>query len=1510
MRFDGGVDSTLQYVASLEALDTAQQKIVMSTLGLSEAQQKQVLDMIAAASAAEKYTIATIAEMSGVKAARIIEATHAESISKVTEEMWKEIVTSEILKDAEKQAIIQALAQTAANEGEATSFDTLAASIKAAGAAMITNPLGWISLAIMVIPMAIKGITALYDVIVTTAEEAYEAAQEHIDAYNDLQNEIAECNDELETNKERIQELQTLSNSGTITLIEQEELAKLKEANAELASTIALKEKAAEQEAENINEGLEEAFTKLQYTNSDIWGEDGQNTGVRDTLTSQKEAILEELEAYGDLLDQYSIYGDNLDLYDGPVTQEDIDKALLLTEQLDEIQRILDFNTASFEEYVQALITKYNDFNDLKASGTEFTEDELADYENTYNKLVELGNTLYDDYISQYFGEDEVTDGWNEIYDAIKRATVPAEYFIEKLSKLPDECQETLERLGSTAELTADDVEALAEEFPELSALLEDGAYSAENFAAHYNAAMEEVAAASEEVSQFTASLSEMLEMLDDAEDKTGDISDAFGEFEENGYTAASTLNDMAESFGDLSSFSDFVDTLSDSDSTIEEVQAACNLLAEEYLETTQILEGLTEETAKVTEEQLSQLGVTNAEYLVQAKLYGWYVALKDELVGLTEANKDYYIAKLESIGVQEAEELVSYALADAYYADLAAAQGLTDATWDEIEAFLNEQGAAEDVIDAIYALRVEEYNAAMTATDFANATSDEIDSLIKLAQSAGLAASKINLLNNIQTAKTMSWSDAKNTGMSATEYEYYKDLTDSEIQKMLSINTSTLSGYSVSYTPKVSVSSSYTPSSSSSSSSSSSTEDEFEETIDWVETLIARIEEGIERIKTVASSAYKTLTQRNSALSQEISAITDEITAQQNAYSRYMQQANAVGLSETYASKVRNGTLDIETITDEDLKDKIDAYQEWYEKAIACSDAITELKETISDLYVEAFDNIVDDYENQLSLLEHQTNSLNNSISDVEEHGYLLSTKYYEALQKVEKQNITVMEKELASLQAQLAAALDSGEITEYSEAWYEMNQEINSVAESIQEATTSLVEYSNAIRDLEWEYFDYLQDRISQITSEADFLINLLESKDLYQDKGQLTDYGLATMGLHGQNYNVYMSQADQYAQEYQELLKELSEDPYNTDLIERKEELLSLQQEMILAAEDEKQAIVDMVEEGIELELSALKELIDTYTDALDAQKDLYDYQKKTTGYTAEIASLQKQLSAYAGDTSEETRAKIQQLTVDLKEAQENLEESEYDQYISDQKKLLDELYDEYEAILNARLDDIDALMSDMIAMINEGASAISDTLYTVADSVGYTMTDEMQNIWDASTTSITSVIAKYGDDFSSKITTVSSTLGNIYTAVQSMISASDTTAAEDVSTVASTTTSTSTASSSTTNANSTTSTTASTSSDSSSSSSSWGSWFVSKADSYPKSKLNVNSSIVDRLKYFNFDSSFSKRRDYYTAMGGTGTYTGSASQNVWMESTSTLNTLNCGNTPTTLMRYNVA
>lgn len=580
--------------------------------------------------------------------------------------------------------------------------------------------------------------------------------------------------------------------------------------------------------------------------------------------------------------------------------------------------------------------------------------------------------------------------------------------------------------------------------------------------------------------------------------------------------------------------------------------------------------------------------------------------------------------------------------------------------------------------------------------------------------------------------------------------------------------------------------------SSKSSSSKSSSDKDEKEPQIfDWIEIALDRIQRAIDNLSKKAESTFKKLSVRLSATNSEIGKINEEINLQQKAADRYLQEANNVGLSSSLAKKVREGTIDINEY-DEDTQKLIDDYQKWYEKSIKCKDAIADLHEELASLYEDNFNNVKDDYENQLSLYEHLTNTYETGIDLLDAKGYMASTKYYASMQNVEKKNISIRKKELADLEKQFSTAMNSGEIEKYSEAWYSMQNEINGVKEAIAESEVNLAEFAKTMREIEWERFDYIQERIEQITQEADFLIDLMSSKELYTDKGQLNDEGMATMGLHGQNYNVYMAQADQYAQEILDINKQIAKDPYNTELIARREELLGLQQDAIKAAEGEKQAIVDMVEEGINRELDSLKELIDTYTDALDSAKDLYDYQNKVSEKADEIASLQKQLSAYKGDNSEETRATIQKLEVDLSKAQEDLAKTEYDQFITDQKKLLDELYTEYEDILNQRLDDVDALISDMIDQINLNADSINDTLITTADSVGYTMSDNMQKIWDGSTNALGGVITKYGDKFDLQFTAVNAVLNSISVAVASMVSASDKKAAETVKNTTTTTT----------------------------------------------------------------------------------------------------------------------
>lgn len=107
--------------------------------------------------------------------------------------------------------------------------------------------------------------------------------------------------------------------------------------------------------------------------------------------------------------------------------------------------------------------------------------------------------------------------------------------------------------------------------------------------------------------------------------------------------------------------------------------------------------------------------------------------------------------------------------------------------------------------------------------------------------------------------------------------------------------------------------------------------EDDFSNDFDWIEVWLDRIERDIKNLDTVAGSVYKNFTKRNNTLSQEFSKVSEEINRQQAAYESYMKAANSLGISANYMNKIMNGTLELETIKDEDLSDKLQKAQDWW---------------------------------------------------------------------------------------------------------------------------------------------------------------------------------------------------------------------------------------------------------------------------------------------------------------------------------------------------------------------------------------------------------------------------------------------------------------------------------------------------------------------------------------------------------------------------------------------------
>ena len=528
------------------------------------------------------------------------------------------------------------------------------------------------------------------------------------------------------------------------------------------------------------------------------------------------------------------------------------------------------------------------------------------------------------------------------------------------------------------------------------------------------------------------------------------------------------------------------------------------------------------------------------------------------------------------------------------------------------------------------------------------------------------------------------------------------------------------------------------------------------EETFDWIQITIQRIEEEIARLEEQVGNTYTEWINRNKALVKEMQKTTQEIDVQKVAAKAYLDEANKVELSEDYKKKVREGALNIETIKDnEDLVNAINKYQDAYNKYVQASDAVQTLTIRQGELAKQYFDMAKEEYQEQIDLVQTYADLVDKRLNRVQEQGYFASTKYYQQLSAFEEKNIATMKEQLNAMIARRNEAIASGKIKEGSTEWHNMGNEIMQVVNAIEEATTQLVTYAKEMRQLKWDVFDYTQSYTDQLTQEADFLIDLLDNQKLYEENGQFNARGWADAALHTSKYNVEMHKALLYARERAKIEEESAKDPANKDLIERRQELLKLQQESITAAYAEKDAIKSLVEEGISLFLEQLQKVIDEYKEAQKDAKDLYEYQKNIENQTKNIASLSKQLAAYSGDDSEETMATVQKLRKQLEDAETQLKETEWDKYISETEEFLGDMYDELEEYLNKITEDTDALMHMMIDEVNGQGQSIVDTINDVAAKAGYSLTVDIATAIGDGT--------KIAEDFEGKFETYATSTG---------------------------------------------------------------------------------------------------------------------------------------------------
>lgn len=963
---------------------------------------------------------------------------------------------------------------------------------------------------------------------------------------------------------------------------------------------------------------------------------------------------------------------------------------------------------------------------------------------------------------------------------------------------------------------------------------------------------------------------------LADASKILSGLEDSYKEFKENGFVLAETISAIPEELQKLEGFDLFSKIIGDPTSGQEKIQQAFNDIVHEYLVSSETLSNLInadESTLQTYIANLKEIGVTNAEEVVTAAK----TCINEENELITAAETEWLNGHIQLVNgkikadsdyindVNSKNTSLINALGSTYRSDYD--------NWTNLLA--GKATAYNNFINAIKGSQINLGDGSSALSDYGKAKA-----IVNKWNSASFKNNNgndpLNLSNNTRNGISKEAYEKAKAFM--TYYDQYKSMTNA-----LKIDLSNIStDFKTDYSPKIE--GKKDKASKDKAKEQEKAKEQTSQTFDFIETRIDRLESKISKFQKRAEDAKRSFSSRIYNYKKEISTLFSELKTQNKAYDRYMQKANSVGLSEEWKKKVRNGAISIKDVKDDALKEQIESYQTWYEKAKKAKDATDDLTRSIQDEYEalaklnsEYAENKIDKYSSSIDLLEakkenytkytsknnmlskessylnkelsayqkayrddktglnsatksinktkttkankkvlkeikscikskkeissgildralsvdsnlynqcvkynaylaayetdkatydlkkqeneskkadlaqekmdnidkyysnrrqgyeQRAQELNNAIDINEAKGYQISTKYYSKLVSEEKKNNASLVEERKKLVKSLADSLKNGSVKMYSDEWYEMSKQIDDITNSIDESTKSLIEYKNQLRQIKWDNFDYLEERIKTVTSEIDFMINELSREDLTSDDtGDFTDRGKAVAYLYASNYTAYLNQAKDYEKEVSKIEKELAKDPYNKTLIERKEELVKSYQDAISAAQEEKYAIIDLYTQGYEAMKNHIADLISEYEKLMDAEKNAYDWQNTVAEKTKQIADLRKQLLAYSGDMSEESRAKIQSLTVSLKDSEKDLRESQYEKFISDSKDMLSDLQDNFDDVIQ---DVIDSLSEHFDKLLNGISSTSNTAVRTIKEQmkgVGYTSTNEFSQI----------------------------------------------------------------------------------------------------------------------------------------------------------------------------------
>lgn len=326
------------------------------------------------------------------------------------------------------------------------------------------------------------------------------------------------------------------------------------------------------------------------------------------------------------------------------------------------------------------------------------------------------------------------------------------------------------------------------------------------------------------------------------------------------------------------------------------------------------------------------------------------------------------------------------------------------------------------------------------------------------------------------------------------------------------------------------------------------------------------------------------------------------------------------------------------------------------------------------------------------------------------------------------------IIDEEAAKMQENLNNKLNDGSIKYGSQEWMQMQNEINACKGSADDLRTSNEELKNSMRDdIYYRGFERAIKAAQNLQNSLTTISSLIDEDAMFDDDGNLTDYGTAAIATNIANVKSEKEELNQLMQERAKMAEHRDEysDTEWADAIQKSDQDIADAVKSIKSAED---SVTTILKNNAKQKLDAINKTIDAYKEAIKTSHDYYTYDKQLKSSNKDIQILKSQINALNGVSDAASKAKKARLEAELQEKQDALDDTVkdhiYNLQIDGLDKLSTQLNDDYEKYckeLSSSVDKIEETFTSLSGTISSEGAKIDSTITTILGHYGVKPSD---------------------------------------------------------------------------------------------------------------------------------------------------------------------------------------